>query len=366
MAVFTAITKEELAAWLQDYTLGTLVQMRGIAAGIENSNFFLTFNSPEEQANSLTLSSDEGGLTPTHVLTIFERLTEQELPFYLEFMLHLSQHGVLVPRPILCNEGRLFNMLCNKPAAIATKLEGQVQLNPTPDHCAQVGAMLAQMHEAGRSFVLRQPNLRSLDWWIETIPLLKPFLSASQNALLDEELHFQKNFFASEHYAALGRGPCHCDLFRDNVLFTPGPQNNLQTSAGEFAAPIPAQESRGDTLSGFLDFYFAGDDTWLFDLSVCVNDWCIDLESGELDWPRLQALVQGYQSVRPLSALEIEHFGAALRAAALRFWISRLYDFYMPREAALLAAHDPDHFERILRLRRDKKRLQDLQTNLRR
>ncbi len=347
MAVFTAITREELATWLQDYALGELVHMRGIAAGIENSNFFLMFKTTSEE-NRLRSQPDQDGFTPNYVLTIFERLNAQELPFYLEWMLHLSQHGVLVPRPVLQKDGRLFGSLRGKPAAIATKLEGHVQLAPTPDHCAQVGAMLARLHLAGRDFSLCQPNLRSLDWWIATSPCLRPFLTLAQNVLLDDELGFQKAFFASAHYAELGQGPCHCDLFRDNVLFT---SNGSPHS--------------GDTLTGFLDFYFAGYDTWLFDLAVCVNDWCIHLESGEFDWPRLHALLSAYQSVRPLSSVEIQHFSSMLRAAALRFWISRLYDLHQPREAALLAPHDPSHFERILQIRRDEAASQSLMAHLR-
>jgi homoserine kinase type II len=194
-----------------------------------------------------------------------------------------------------------------------------------------VGGMLAKMHLAGADFAQHQPNLRSLYWWRETVPAILPHLSADQSALLVDEMAFQESFFASAAYRALPEGASHCDLFRDNVLFE--------------------DQGSGLRLGGFFDFYFAGTDKWLFDLAVTINDWCF-LEGGALDSGRMQALVDAYQSVRPLSPDELASIAAMLRAAALRFWISRLWDFYLPRDAQMLTPHDPSHFERILRSRR--------------
>jgi homoserine kinase type II len=194
-----------------------------------------------------------------------------------------------------------------------------------------VGGMLAKMHLAGADFAQHQPNLRSLYWWRETVPAILPHLSADQSALLVDEMAFQESFFASAAYRALPEGASHCDLFRDNVLFE--------------------GQGSGLRLGGFFDFYFAGTDKWLFDLAVTINDWCF-LEGGALDSGRMQALVDAYQSVRPLSPDELASIAAMLRAAALRFWISRLWDFYLPRDAQMLTPHDPSHFERILRSRR--------------
>ena len=194
-----------------------------------------------------------------------------------------------------------------------------------------VGNMLAKMHLAGADFAQHQPNLRSLYWWRETVPAILPHLSADQSALLVDEMAFQESFFASAAYRALPEGASHCDLFRDNVLFE--------------------GQGSGLRLGGFFDFYFAGTDKWLFDLAVTINDWCF-LEGGALDSSRMQALVDAYQSVRPLSPDELASIAAMLRAAALRFWISRLWDFYLPRDAQMLTPHDPSHFERILRSRR--------------
>jgi len=317
MAVFTAVTEQELAQWMRHYDLGDVVDFRGIASGIENSNFFLTTTRGE------------------YVLTIFEKLTAAQLPFYLDLMRHLASHRVPVPDPIPRDDGALFGMLHGKPTAIVTKLEGAPQLAPTSEHCAEVGHMLARMHLAGRDFPHHQPNLRSLPWWQETVPSVLPFLSEAEREFLSSELAHQQAFFGSSDYAALPEGPCHCDLFRDNVLFA-------------HADPATGHEVR---LGGFFDFYFAGCDKWLFDVAVTVNDWCIDLATGHLDAARVEALLRAYQTVRPFTQEERRHWSAMLRAGAYRFWVSRLYDFHLPRAAEMLKPHDPTHFERILRER---------------
>lgn len=317
MAVFTVVNETDLAQWMRHYDLGEVVDFRGIPSGIENSNFFLT--------------TTRGA----YVLTIFEKLTAEQLPFYLELMRHLAQHRVPVPDPVPLNDGALFGLLHGKPAAIVTKLPGAAELAPGPEHCAEVGQMLARMHLAGRDFGPYLPNLRSLAWWRETVPQVLPFLTEPQRALLTSELAHQTAFFASSDYAALPSGPCHCDLFRDNVLFAP-------------AAPGTGHTVR---LGGFFDFYFAGCDKWLFDVAVTVNDWCVDLATGKLDASRADALLRAYQTVRPFTPEELRHWPDMLRAGAYRFWVSRLYDFYLPRAAEMLKPHDPTHFERILRER---------------
>lgn len=317
MAVFTAVNETDLAHWMRHYDLGEVVEFRGIPSGIENSNFFLT--------------TTRGA----YVLTIFEKLTADQLPFYLELMRHLAKHQVPVPDPLPREDGTLFGLLHGKPAAIVTKLPGAAQLSPGVEHCAEVGQMLARMHLAGRDFVPYLPNLRSLAWWEETAPQVSPFLTGAQRELIESELAHQRAFFASDDYAALPGGPCHCDLFRDNVLFDP-------------VAPGTGHTVR---LGGFFDFYFAGCDKWLFDIAVTVNDWCIDLATGELDPQRTDALLRAYQTVRPFTKEEQRHWTDMLRAGAYRFWMSRLYDFYLPRAAEMLKPHDPTHFERILRSR---------------
>lgn len=320
MAVFTHLTLEEVNAWLkQFYELGEAIELKGIASGIENSNYFL--------------STQKDGQRNEYVLTIFERLTAEQLPFYLQLVEHLAKKGIAVPAPAKDKNGSLLGFINNKPAAIMDKLEGGPELSPQPLHCAQVGSMLAQMHLAGQDFPMQQPNLRSIDWWRETVPLVLPHINESQKELLTSELAAQEEFFNSTQYQTLPAGPSHCDLFRDNVLF--------KKAADQSAL-----------LSGFFDFYFAGTDKWLFDLAVTTNDWCIDLPTGEFQQVRLDAMLNAYKSKRSLSTHEEEAWSMMLRAAALRFWISRLWDFYLPRDAELLTPHDPTHFERILRLRR--------------
>jgi homoserine kinase type II len=189
--------------------------------------------------------------------------------------------------------------------------------------------MLAKMHVAGQDYPLYQPNLRGLEWWRETTPVVLPYLPDDAQRLLRAEMHFQEALAASALYESLPRGPIHADLFRNNVMFD------------------------GERLSGFFDFYFAGCDTWLFDVAVTVNDWCIDLDTGATDPARVRAMLDAYRAERPFTSAEEAAWPALLRAAALRFWLSRLYDFYLPREAEMLTPHDPTHFERILRHRID-------------
>lgn len=309
MAVFTSVTPDDLSQWIKQFPLGKALDLRGIASGIENSNFFLTTERGE------------------FVLTIFENLSVAQLPFYIQLMRHLAERGVPVPAPVANDRGELVVTLHGKPAAIVSKLDGSSQMDPRPVHCAEVGTILARMHLAGRDFTLRQPNLRGLDWWIETVPKVLPHLDAGTAGLLQSELDFQRAFAATPDYAALQTGPVHADLFRNNVMFV------------------------GERLSGCFDFYFAGWDTWLFDIAVTVNDWCIDLDSGRLDPARARALTVAYDAVRPFTEAERAAWQPMLRAAALRFWLSRLYDFYRPRAAEMLTPHDPTHFERVLRER---------------
>lgn len=309
MAVFTPVSLDELKTWIAQFPLGEALAIRGIESGIENSNFFITTEAGE------------------YVLTIFEKLTFEQLPFYLNLMQHLARRGVLVPEPVANCQGQIVNALHGKPASIVTKLKGEWQLHPAPVHCGAVGAMLAKMHLSARDFPMTQPNLRGLEWRRETAPVVAPYLFADNRRLLDEEMAFQEAFAASPVYRDLTVGPIHADLFRNNVMFD------------------------GKTLTGFFDFYFAGCDTWLFDVAVTVNDWCIDLDTGELDEARVRAMLDAYHAVRPFTASEQQAWQPLLRAAALRFWLSRLYDFHLPRDAEILTPHDPAHFERILRLR---------------
>ena len=309
MAVFTPVTQEQAALLMSQLGLGELTDLKGIEGGIENTNYFATTDLGE------------------YVLTLFERLNHEQLPFYLFLMKHLAEKGIPVPNPAANQDGDILHTLCDKPAAVVNRLLGKSQLDPDAVHCAEVGAMLARMHFAGEDYNRSQPNLRGLAWWNDTVPVVLPFLDEGQASLLQSELAYQNHIAQGAAYQALPKGPVHADLFRDNVMF------------------------EGEKLTGFFDFYFAGHDTWLFDLSVCMNDWCIDLNSGEHVPDRALAMLNAYQEVRPLRPAERQLLPAMLRAGALRFWISRLWDFYLPRDAAMLKPHDPTHFERVLRAR---------------
>lgn len=311
MAVFTEVTPAQAQGLLTQLGLGTLQSLRGATSGIENTNYFV--------------SSDRGD----YVLTLFERLTAEQLPFYLRLMQHLARKGIPVPAPQPDAHGEILHALNGKPASVVTRLAGSNQLAPGAADCAQVGTMLARMHEAAQDYPMEQPNLRGLAWWTETVPVVTPYLNASQQDLIESELQRQQALAATPAYQALPTGPIHADLFRDNVMFD------------------------GDTLSGFFDFYFAGCDTLLFDIAVCLNDWCTDLDTGALDARRAQAFVRAYDAERALTHEELALLPELLCAAALRFWTSRLWDFHLPRDAAMLKPHDPAHFERVLMLRRE-------------
>jgi homoserine kinase type II len=313
MAVFTEVTLEQAQALSSRLNLGPVTELRGIKAGIENTNYFLTTARGE------------------FVLTVFERLSFEQLPFYLRLMQHLAARGVPVPDPQADARGEILFELNGKPAAVVNKLAGAHELAPDVAHCGQVGVALARMHLAGQDFTLWQPNLRGLPWWVETVPIVLPYLDRAQGQLISSELEYQCHLAGSPDFASLPRGPIHADLFRDNVMFE--------------------RHAEGDRLTGFFDFYFAGVDTFLFDIAVCLNDWCIDPASGRLDEARAEGFVHAYESVRPLTGAEHRLLPAMLRAGALRFWISRLWDFHLPREASMLKPHDPAHFERVLRER---------------
>jgi homoserine kinase type II len=305
LSVYTPVSDAQAAEWLRNYSIGTLVALEPIKSGIENSNFFLT--------------TTQG----RYVLTLFERLPAAELPFYLDLMAHLARHGIPSPAPIADLSDQYLQQLNGKPAALVTRLAGRSLEQPGEKECAELGALLARMHLAGRSYPAYLENPRGPKWWRFAAAEVRRFLNSKQSALLDDEMAFQ----AQHRFPDLPRGPVHADLFRDNALFEKG------------------------RISGVIDFYFAGVDCLLFDVAVCANDWCLDSGHG-LEATRTKALVDAYEAVRPLSPLERDAWPVMLRAAALRFWLSRLYDFHLPRPGMLVHAHDPEHFRKILECRR--------------
>ena len=306
MSVYTAVTPDELDAWLSRYALGTLVELTPIVAGIENTNYFVT--------------TERG----PYVLTLYERLPADELPFYLNLMAHLARSGVEVPAPAPDRTGALFSHLNGRPAGLVRRLDGAAVESPSCADCAAAGNALARLHVASQSYRARLTNRRGPAWWRQAARAVRPFITPEQNELLTNEVKFQTGFGKGK----LPKGAIHGDLFCDNVLFADG------------------------RVAGIIDFGFAATDFFAYDLAIAVNDWCVSAdEEGRLDDERMNAMVAAYDGERPLIDDERMQWTALLRAAALRFWLSRLYDLYLPRPGELTHAHDPEPFERILRAR---------------
>jgi homoserine kinase type II len=304
MSVYTIVSREELSDWIARYAVGELVDMQGIAAGIENTNYFV---------------ATTGG---SYVLTLYERMPIEELPFYLHLIAHLAREGIPCPAPIADRTGALFGVLNGKPAGFVTRLAGRSVPSPSGRHCTAVGTVLARLHLAGKKFTGHLENRRGPLWRQQTARAVRRFLSAEQTALLDVELVAQKNLAD----AALPRGAIHGDLFRDNVLFD------------------------GGDVSGVVDFGFAAVDELAYDLAITVNDWCTRADGALVD-RHVHALVRAYNAIRPLTAEEKIAWPLLLRAAVLRFWLSRLYDVHLPRPGELTHAKDPLELERIMRAR---------------
>jgi homoserine kinase type II len=234
-------------------------------------------------------------------------------------MAHLARHGIPCPSPVADKNNFFLGTLNGKPACIVSRLPGKSVVQPTVAHCAAVGAMLGQLHGAGLSFGDVMPNPRGSAWRASAAQQVSQFLSAPELALISSEV----NFHEQNSLDQLPRGVIHADLFRDNVLMD------------------------GERVGGLIDFYFACNDCLLYDVAITVNDWCMQTE-GELDEDRTRAFLRAYHSVRPFNEQEAACWPTALRLAALRFWISRLFDLFLPREGEIVNAHNPDHFKLIL------------------
>jgi homoserine kinase type II len=313
MSVFTSVSIPQLQTWLKDYAIGELVKLKGISSGITNTNYFVT--------------TKNNGKQTKYVLTLFEHNHLEELPYFIDLMSHLAAHGIPCPMPIVDKSGNSLHMLNGKPAALISCLNGGDVEAPNAQQCAAVGKVLAKMHIAGKSFEAQFPqhdshNKRGMDWRVKTSAQVMPHLPEVDQQLLQQTLAFQAEFDTTQ----LPMGVIHADLFRDNVLF------------------------EGVEIGGLIDFYYACHDVLAYDLAIAVNDWCVNAD-GSLDAPRLDAMFMAYQAVRPFTPAEHEAWLALLRIAALRFWLSRLYDKIYPQAGELTHAKDPSYFQRILKLR---------------
>ena len=309
MAVYTDITEGELEAFLREYEIGTLMSYKGIAEGSENSNFLL---------------HTSGG---TFILTLYERRVEaSDLPFFLGLMQHLAQKGVSCPLPVVRRDGGMIGSLAGRPAAIITFLEGVWVRRPKAGHCRELGKALAELHVAGRDFPLSRPNALSVAGWHALWAAARPRADEVEPGLAAE---VDADFAAIDGNwpIDLPSGVIHADLFPDNVFFL------------------------GEKLSGLIDFYFACNDLYAYDLATCLNAWCFEKDHS-FNLTKGTALLAGYQSVRPLEPAERAALPLLARGSALRFMLTRLYDWLTIPDGALVQKRDPHEYIRRLRFQR--------------
>jgi homoserine kinase type II len=309
MAVYTDIDEAELAEFLGSYAIGALTSYKGIAEGVENSNFILHTT------------------TGQFILTLYEkRVDPADLPFFLGLMDHLSHRGISCPVPVHRRDGSMTGMLAGRPAAIVTFLEGSWPRRPTVGHCRAVGAALAGMHVAGEGFALTRRNALSVDGWRPLWDKARERASEVE-AGLAAEVERDLADLEAKWPRGLPSGVCHADLFPDNVFFL------------------------GERLSGLIDFYFACNDLLSYDLSVCLNAWCFE-KDGSFNLTKGRAMIAGYQSVRPLSQAEAEALPLLAHGSAMRFMLTRLYDWLNTPPGAMVVKKDPLEYVRKMRFHR--------------
>jgi homoserine kinase type II len=306
MSVFTKVSHNELIEFLQQFPVGELIGFQGIGEGVENTNYFV--------------DTTDG----RWVLTLFERLNYEDLPYFLGLMDHLASRGFAGAMPARTHAGQNLVTLNGKPAALVRRLVGQSVLFPNLEQCSQVGRALGELHVLGSSYAGHCANSRGDAWRDATCAALLPHVDAATRALIEDECLAQRAL----DRAALPQGVTHADLFRDNVLFV------------------------DDRLTGVIDFYYACNDALLYDLAVTINDWCME-SNGRPNRARWDAMIAAYRSRREFEPIESSAWPLLLRAAAMRFWLSRLYDWTFPREGDVVHIKDPDQYRRILEHHRE-------------
>ncbi|MGR9155333.1 homoserine kinase [Rhizobium leguminosarum] len=309
MAVYTDIAEDDLKWFLTEYDAGTLLSYKGIAEGVENSNFLLhTSKDPL-------------------ILTLYEKRVEKtDLPFFLGLMQHLAARGLSCPLPLPRRDGALLGALSGRPAALISFLEGMWLRKPEARHCREVGRALAEMHVAGDGFELKRANALSIDGWRGLWEKSEPRAGEVEPGL-QTEIRSELDFLSTAWPSGLPAGVIHADLFPDNVFFL------------------------GDQLSGLIDFYFACNDLLAYDVSICLNAWCFE-KDGAYNITKGTAMLEGYQSVRLLSDAEIAALPVLSRGSALRFFLTRLYDWLTTPEGAMVTKKDPLEYLRKLRFHR--------------
>ena len=306
LAVYTEVSDEDLVAFLAPYNLGRVLSLKGIAEGVENSNFLL-----RTEAGSF-------------ILTLYEkRVAESDLPFFLGLMEHLSAQGLSCPQPVTTRAGSALGVLAGRPAAIVTFLEGLSIRRPAQRHCAATGSALADFHVFSETFALSRPNTLSLAGWSPLFEVARPradSVVSGLTAFIDAELAFLHANWPRD----LPSGIIHADLFPDNVLFL------------------------GDNVSGLIDFYFACSDAYVYDLAICLNAWCFESD-GAYNITKGRGLIDAYRQRRPLSDAEMAALPILARGAALRFALTRLVDWLNVPPGALVRPKDPAEYVQKLR-----------------
>ena len=301
MAVYTSINSSDLNDWIEKFNFKDLVNFKGISSGVTNSNYLI------QMAHS------------NYILTIFEHNNIEELPFYIDLMTYLAKENFLCPRPIENKNGQALGLLKEKPALMVSFLDGKEKAIRSPKSCYLVGQYLAKLHLIANNFSQLNKNTRGLDWMSDMYLNLKKYLSLEDQGILELEINYHKEMDKVE----LPEGIIHGDLFRDNVLFL------------------------NDKVSGFIDFYYACNEKFIYDIAIAINDWCID-QDGQINKSMFLEFIKGYRSERKLTDNEQEYLNVALRLAALRFWLSRLEDFYNAKEGKITSIKDPKNFKDIL------------------
>ena len=316
MAVYTDVSDDELAAFLEPYAIGPLTSFKGIAEGVENTNY---------------LVHTEGG---RYILTLYEkRVAREDLPYFLGLMEHLAARGISCPLPVRDGQGRMLNELAGRPAALITFLDGVSVRRPGIEHCAGLGQALAKFHLAGADFPMQRPNTLSLAGWQSLFAAIKPHADEVIPGLA-AEIEKELSFLSAHWPGGLPSGVIHADLFPDNVFFL------------------------GDRLSGLIDFYFACNDLLAYDIAVCLNAWCFETDAS-FNVTKARAMLQAYEAARRLTPEELKALPLLARGAALRFLLTRSYDWLNTDENAMVKFKDPNEYLRKLRFHRRVKSYRD-------
>jgi len=311
MSVYTPVNQGQLEAYLQSYSVGTLTEYRGIEAGVENTNFFVTTSEGE------------------YVLTLVESVSEEQLPFILGLIEHLAQNDIACAKPVHLNNGALFGSLNQRPAILMTRLAGAPLHDPSDQQASVIGITLARMHSLSQQLPVEQFT-HIHQWCSELGSQVMPYLDKDAQSLLQHSLMQAGQI----QWSALPTGPVHADLFPDNAMFD------------------------GDQLCGLIDFFHACSAPYLYDLCVTLNAWCYNEQDGQYDFNKALLILDSYQSIRPLEAEEQKSFSQMLEVAAMRFWLSRLRDTHFPTEGEVVTRKDPQGKRQLLEMLGENQTLQ--------